>query len=77
MSVEALRLMVRWYRRQGDVPSPQTRSELLTRFMETNQQGKPPFAVPQPTITGCRGLIVCKHCVSSARENLRADAKLK
>jgi hypothetical protein len=39
MSVPELKLMVRWYKQSGDLPVPQTRQALITRFDDTNHRG--------------------------------------
>ena len=52
MSVPELKLMVRWYKRSGDLPVPQTRQALITRFDDTNHRGdqQPPFPLHTPPI---------------------------
>ena len=52
MSVPELKLMVRWYKRSGDLPVPQTRQALITRFDDTNHRGdqQPPFPLHAPPI---------------------------
>jgi len=52
MSVPELKLMVRWYKRSGDLPVPQTRQALITRFDDTNHCGdqQPPFPLHTPPI---------------------------
>ena len=52
MSVPELKLMVRWYKQSGDLPVPQTRQALITRFDDTNHRGdqQPPFPLHAPPI---------------------------
>ena len=52
MSVPELKLMVRWYKRSGDLPVPQTRQALIARFDDTNHRGdqQPPVPLHAPPI---------------------------
>ena len=52
MSVPELNLMVRYYKQSGDLPVPQTRQALITRFDDTNHRGdqQPPFPFHTPPI---------------------------
>ena len=55
MSVPELKLTVRWYKRLGDKPVPQTRQALITRFVNTDHRDDqqlpfPRHSTPSPAV---------------------------